>query len=126
MGSSKIQANPVPPFASAADEMTPPALKLVSVEDDPQRQQILISKLFSVPQGVELKQMVQGLHAANLRVILDVVYNHFGPDGNYLGAYAKHFFRSDKNRLRDSISDSFIWSVVVIFENRQKFEYHRD
>ena len=28
-------------------------------------------------------------------VILDVVYNHFGPDGNYLHAYAGSFFRDD-------------------------------
>ncbi len=63
MGSSKIQANPVPPFASAADEMTPPALTLMPAEANPERQRILISKLFSVSQGVELKQLVQGLCA---------------------------------------------------------------
>ena len=28
-------------------------------------------------------------------VWLDVVYNHFGPSGNYLGAYSKHYFRED-------------------------------
>ena len=28
-------------------------------------------------------------------VFLDVVYNHFGPDGNYLHAYAPQFFRDD-------------------------------
>jgi maltooligosyltrehalose trehalohydrolase len=28
-------------------------------------------------------------------VFIDVVYNHFGPDGNYLGQYAKGFFRDD-------------------------------
>ena len=63
MGSSKIQANPVPPFAPAENEMTPPSLTLLSTEETPQRQRILISKLFSVPQGVELKQLVQGLCA---------------------------------------------------------------
>jgi 1,4-alpha-glucan branching enzyme len=26
-------------------------------------------------------------HAKGIRVFLDVVYNHFGPDGNYLNAY---------------------------------------
>ncbi len=61
MGSSKIQANPVPPFAPAADEMIPPALTLMLAEENPQRQRILVSKLFSVPQGIELKQLVQGL-----------------------------------------------------------------
>ena len=29
-------------------------------------------------------------------VILDVVYNHFGPDGNYLGAYAPDFFHPER------------------------------
>ncbi|MGQ7394131.1 hypothetical protein ACTGZO_10885, partial [Streptococcus suis] len=31
-------------------------------------------------------------HGHGLSVFLDVVYNHFGPDGNYLNAYAKAFF----------------------------------
>ena len=30
-----------------------------------------------------------------MMVMLDVVYNHFGPDGAYLHAYAKPFFRDD-------------------------------
>ena len=28
-------------------------------------------------------------------IFLDVVYNHFGPDGNYLASYAPQFFRDD-------------------------------
>jgi maltooligosyltrehalose trehalohydrolase len=36
----------------------------------------------------ELKELVQEAHARGLMVILDVVYNHFGPDGNYLPIYA--------------------------------------
>jgi len=40
----------------------------------------------------ELKALVDGAHALGLMVLLDVVYNHFGPDGNYLGAYAGGFF----------------------------------
>jgi malto-oligosyltrehalose trehalohydrolase len=39
-----------------------------------------------------LKTLVQEAHARGLMVLLDVVYNHFGPDGNYLGAYAPDFF----------------------------------
>ncbi len=34
-------------------------------------------------------------HGLGLMVMLDVVYNHFGPDGAYLHAYAKTFFRED-------------------------------
>jgi 1,4-alpha-glucan branching enzyme/maltooligosyltrehalose trehalohydrolase len=40
----------------------------------------------------ELKALVQAAHAHGLMVFLDVVYNHFGPDGNYLHAYAPQFF----------------------------------
>ena len=38
-----------------------------------------------------LKRLVDACHARRLGVILDVVYNHLGPDGNYLGAYGPYF-----------------------------------
>ncbi|HXJ89077.1 MAG TPA: malto-oligosyltrehalose trehalohydrolase [Candidatus Binatia bacterium] len=40
----------------------------------------------------DLKQLVQSVHARGLMVFLDVVYNHFGPEGNYLHVYAPQFF----------------------------------
>ena len=40
----------------------------------------------------DLKKLVQAAHRAGLMVFLDVVYNHFGPKGNYLHAYAPQFF----------------------------------
>ncbi|ABS62167.1 malto-oligosyltrehalose trehalohydrolase [Parvibaculum lavamentivorans DS-1] len=40
----------------------------------------------------ELKALVDKAHELGLMVFLDVVYNHFGPDGNYLGVYARDFF----------------------------------
>jgi maltooligosyltrehalose trehalohydrolase len=40
----------------------------------------------------DLKRLVVAAHARGLMVLLDVVYNHFGPDGNYLHAYAPAFF----------------------------------
>ena len=40
----------------------------------------------------ELKDLVQTAHNKNLMVFLDVVYNHFGPKGNYLHMYAPQFF----------------------------------
>jgi len=43
----------------------------------------------------ELKTLVDTAHSLGLSVFLDVVYNHFGPDGNYLGAYAGAFFHQD-------------------------------
>ncbi|MEN0107505.1 MAG: malto-oligosyltrehalose trehalohydrolase, partial [Pseudomonas sp.] len=43
----------------------------------------------------ELRQLIDTAHGLGLMVFVDVVYNHFGPDGNYLGLYAKDFFRDD-------------------------------
>ncbi|RUR55085.1 malto-oligosyltrehalose trehalohydrolase [Vreelandella populi] len=43
----------------------------------------------------ELKALVDEAHGLGLMVFLDVVYNHFGPDGNYLASYASTFFRED-------------------------------
>ncbi len=40
----------------------------------------------------DLKRLINAAHAKNLMVLLDVVYNHFGPEGNYLGVYAPEFF----------------------------------
>ncbi|WP_126173541.1 malto-oligosyltrehalose trehalohydrolase [Altericroceibacterium xinjiangense] len=40
----------------------------------------------------DLKALVDRAHDLGLMVFLDVVYNHFGPEGNYLGAYASSFF----------------------------------
>jgi len=40
----------------------------------------------------DLKRLVEAAHERRLMVLLDVVYNHFGPEGNHLGAYAKPFF----------------------------------
>jgi malto-oligosyltrehalose trehalohydrolase len=40
----------------------------------------------------DLKTLVDEAHLRGLMVFLDVVYNHFGPEGNYLGHYAPEFF----------------------------------
>jgi len=40
----------------------------------------------------DLRALIDAAHARGLMVLLDVVYNHFGPDGNYLHAYAPDFF----------------------------------
>jgi maltooligosyltrehalose trehalohydrolase len=42
----------------------------------------------------DLKSLIQSAHAHGLMMFLDVVYNHFGPEGNYLGLYAPQFFTS--------------------------------
>jgi maltooligosyltrehalose trehalohydrolase len=38
-----------------------------------------------------LKRLVNACHARRLAVLLDVVYNHLGPAGNYLGKFAPYF-----------------------------------
>lgn len=40
----------------------------------------------------DLKELIQAAHGKGLMVFLDVVYNHFGPEGNYLHVYGKPFF----------------------------------
>lgn len=80
----------------------------------------------------ELKALVQAAHAKGLMVFLDVVYNHFGPEGNYLHAYAPQFFSQqhhtpwgaainfdgvDSGRVRDF----FIHNALYWLE-----EYHLD
>jgi maltooligosyltrehalose trehalohydrolase len=40
----------------------------------------------------DLKALIQAAHGRGLMVFLDVVYNHFGPEGNYLHLYAPQFF----------------------------------
>jgi malto-oligosyltrehalose trehalohydrolase len=48
---------------------------------------------YGTPQ--ELKELIDAAHDQGLMIFLDVVYNHFGPDGNYLSLYAPQFFRED-------------------------------
>jgi maltooligosyltrehalose trehalohydrolase len=45
---------------------------------------------------VGLKRLVNACHKAGLAVILDVVYNHLGPEGNYLSRFGPYF--TDKYR----------------------------
>ncbi|MHB2016442.1 MAG: alpha-amylase family glycosyl hydrolase [Candidatus Xenobia bacterium] len=42
-----------------------------------------------------LRRLIEAAHVRGLAVVLDVVYNHFGPDGNYLGLYDGRYFTRD-------------------------------
>ena len=44
----------------------------------------------------DLKALIDAAHQRGIMVFLDVVYNHFGPEGNYLYVYAKDFFNTKK------------------------------
>lgn len=65
----------------------------------------------------QLKHLIDTAHGHGLMVILDVVYNHFGPDGNYLGSYAKGFFRSDIKTP---------WGDAIDFRRREVRDYFID
>src|SRR5881396_662678 len=53
----------------------------------------------------DLRAFVNHAHSLGLGVILDVVYNHFGPDGNYLGVYSNDYLTREKeNDWGDSIN----------------------
>ncbi|MBL8471819.1 MAG: malto-oligosyltrehalose trehalohydrolase [Rhodocyclaceae bacterium] len=54
-----------------------------------------------------LKSLVQSAHRRGIMVLLDVVYNHFGPEGNYLHVYARDFF-TDRHRTP--------WGAAIDFE----------
>jgi len=48
------------------------------------------TRLYGSPD--DFRRFVDRAHALEMGVILDVVYNHLGPDGNYLGQYGKEYF----------------------------------
>jgi maltooligosyltrehalose trehalohydrolase len=48
------------------------------------------SRLYGTPD--DLRAFVDAAHALGLGVILDVVYNHVGPDGNYLEDFSREYF----------------------------------
>jgi maltooligosyltrehalose trehalohydrolase len=57
----------------------------------------------------DLKSLVCAAHAHGIAVMLDVVYNHFGPEGNFLHLYAPQFF-TDRH--------STPWGAAIDFEGR--------
>jgi maltooligosyltrehalose trehalohydrolase len=61
------------------------------------------SHLYGVPD--DLRRFVDEAHRLNMGVILDVVYNHAGPDGNFLGRFAPSYFsRRYRNEWGDAIN----------------------
>lgn len=80
----------------------------------------------------DLKQLIQVAHAKGLMVFLDVVYNHFGPEGNYLHLYSPQFF-TDRHKTpwgaainfdgpaSRTVRDFFIQNALYWLE-----EYHFD
>ncbi|MBD9654719.1 malto-oligosyltrehalose trehalohydrolase [Pseudomonas sp. PDM12] len=65
----------------------------------------------------ELRGLIDRAHELGLMVFVDVVYNHFGPDGNYLGQYASDFFREDVHTP---------WGPAIDFRRREVRDYFID
>lgn len=58
----------------------------------------------------DLRLLIDTAHCMGLQVFLDVVYNHFGPEGNYLPSYAPEFFRQDR---------ATPWGPAIDFDRKQ-------
>jgi maltooligosyltrehalose trehalohydrolase len=56
----------------------------------------------------ELKALIDAAHGLDMMVLLDVVYNHFGPDGNYLNRVASRFFHAE---------DHTPWGSAIAFDD---------
>src|SRR6266487_6276898 len=52
------------------------------------------SHLYGIPD--DLRSFIDRAHSLGVAVILDVVYNHFGPDGNYLGIFSDDYLIREK------------------------------
>jgi len=61
-----------------------------------------------------LKRLVDACHERGLMVLMDVVYNHFGPDGNYLHQYAPDFFDANRNTP---------WGAAIAFDRTPVREF---
>jgi 1,4-alpha-glucan branching enzyme/maltooligosyltrehalose trehalohydrolase len=57
----------------------------------------------------DLKRLVDAAHERQIQVFLDVVYNHFGPEGTYLSVYAPQFF-TDKHKTP--------WGAAINFDQQ--------
>ncbi len=56
----------------------------------------------------DLKRLVQAAHRRGIMVLLDVVYNHFGPEGNYLYVYARDAFFTERHHTP--------WGAAINFD----------
>lgn len=63
----------------------------------------------------DLKRLVDACHARGLAVILDVVYNHLGPSGNYLAKFAPYFTKKF----------STFWGEGINFDGAESDEVRR-
>lgn len=94
-----------------------------------------IANLFSVNHNYgtpdDLKRLVDACHQRQMAVILDVVYNHFGPEGNYLPFYGPYLTKKHQTPwgLAVNYDDSFsIFTRKMVLDNVRHWldTYHID
>jgi maltooligosyltrehalose trehalohydrolase len=65
----------------------------------------------------ELKALIDKAHGLGLMVFLDVVYNHFGPDGNFISSYCPDFFDGSRHTP---------WGDAIAFGREEVARYFID
>ncbi len=70
-----------------------------------------VQNSYGGPQG--LKSLVNACHQKDVGVVLDVVYNHLGPEGNYLHDYGPYFTSKYKTPWGDAVNFDDAWSDEV-------------
>ncbi|HVV45360.1 MAG TPA: malto-oligosyltrehalose trehalohydrolase [Bryobacteraceae bacterium] len=63
------------------------------------------------PEG--MKTLIDACHRAGLAVILDVVYNHLGPDGNYLGLFGPYYTQQHHTPWGEAVNLDGAGSIEV-------------
>ena len=85
------------------------------------------AEVYGGPEG--LRRFVDAAHRASLGVIIDVVYNHFGPEGNYLPQFSQAYFTSQHHT---PWGDAVNYSLPIVREfalrNAEMWvvDYHAD
>jgi len=109
------------PFLGELKELGITALELMPVSQFPGSRNwgydgvypFAVQDSYGGPEG--LKRLIHACHRKGLAVILDVVYNHLGPEGNYLGKFGPYF--TDRYRTP--------WGQAVNFDGAYSDEVRR-
>jgi maltooligosyltrehalose trehalohydrolase len=85
--------------------------------------------VYGGPRG--LRRLVDAAHAEGLAVLMDVVYNHFGPDGCYLAPFSPHYFNDRTTPWGQALNYDGEGSAVVremMLSNAEMWvaDYHMD
>ena len=117
LGVSAVEIMPVAQFPGARN-WGYDGVQLFAVQDS-----------YGGPEG--LKRLVDVCHARGLAAVLDVVYNHLGPEGNYLWDYGPYFTDRYRTPWGDAVNYDGAWSDEVrrfFIENAMQWftDFHID